>query len=57
MFGLFWKLWKSTFQKKENKIYGAQMKSSELFVLNYTVITVTIEALRLYHEVLLINDI
>ena len=45
MFGPFWKLWKSTFQKKKKKkkIYGAPMKSSELFVLNYTVITVTME--------------
>ena len=31
------------FRKKKKKIYGAPMKSSELFVLNYTVITVTIE--------------
>ena len=44
MFGLFWKLWKSTFQKKKKKkICGPPMKFSELFVLNYTVITVTIE--------------
>ena len=29
--------------RKKKKIYVAPMKSSELFVLNYTVITVTIE--------------